>query len=67
MEWSDGLMTRDDVVLALDEMGYDASVADEAIGDIFQVIAEALVKREKVILRGFGAFEVKEPLNKSPR
>lgn len=52
-------MTRDDVVLALDEMGYDATMADEAIGDIFQVIAEALAKREKVILRGFGTFEVK--------
>ena len=52
-------MTRDDVVLALDEMGYDATMADEAIGDIFQVIAEALAKQEKVILRGFGTFEVK--------
>lgn len=52
-------MTRNDVVLALDEMGYDAAVADEAIGDIFQIIAESLVRQEKVILRGFGTFEIK--------
>ena len=52
-------MTRNDVVLALDEMGYDAAVVDEAIGDIFQIIAEALIKRERIILRGFGTFEVK--------
>lgn len=52
-------MTKSDIVSALDELGYDPEAADEAICDIFQVIAEALVKQEKVILRGFGAFQVK--------
>lgn len=59
MEWSDELMTKSDIVSVLDELGYDAGMADEAIDDIFQIIAEALVSREKVILRGFGTFEVK--------
>ena len=57
-EWSDS-MTKSDIVSALDELGYDPVTADEAIDDVFQVIAEALVGREKVILRGFGTFEVK--------
>lgn len=52
-------MTKSDIVSALDELGYDPETADEAIDDIFQVIAEALVKREGVILRGFGAFQVR--------
>lgn len=52
-------MTKNDIVSALDKFGYDPDTADEAIDDVFQVIAEALVKREKVILRGFGTFEVK--------
>lgn len=52
-------MTKNDIVPALDELGYEAETADEAIDDIFQIIAEALVSREKVILRGFGTFEVK--------
>lgn len=52
-------MTKSDIVSALDELGYDPETADEAIDDVFQVIAEALVGREKVILRGFGTFEVK--------
>lgn len=52
-------MTKSDIVSALDELGYDPETVDEAIGDVFQVIAEALIKREKVILRGFGTFEVK--------
>lgn len=52
-------MTKGDIVAALDELGYDPETADEAIDDIFQVIGEALSRREKVILRGFGAFEVK--------
>lgn len=52
-------MTKNDIVSALDELGYDPETAGEAIDDIFQVIAEALVRREKVVLRGFGAFGVK--------
>lgn len=52
-------MTKSDIVAALDELGYDPETADEAIDDVFQVIAEALVRREKVVLRGFGAFGVK--------
>lgn len=52
-------MTKSDIVSALDELGYDPETADEAIDDVFQVIAEALIKRERVILRGFGTFEVK--------
>ncbi len=52
-------MTKSDIVSALDELGYDPQTADEAIDDVFQVIAEALVGREKVILRGFGTFEIK--------
>lgn len=52
-------MTKSDIVSALDELCYDPETADEAIDDIFQVIAEALIKREKIILRGFGTFEVK--------
>lgn len=52
-------MTKNDIVSTLDKMGYNSDVADEAIDDIFQIIAEALVRKEAVILRGFGTFEVK--------
>lgn len=52
-------MTKNDIVSALDEMGYDVAMADEAIDDIFRVISEALVKQERVVLRGFGTFQVK--------
>ena len=43
-------MTKSDIVAALDELGYDPETADEAIDDVFQVIGEALSRREKVIL-----------------
>ena len=36
MEWSD-FMTKNDIVSALDELGYDPETAGEAIDDIFQV------------------------------
>lgn len=53
-------MTKSDIVSALDELGYDPEIADEAIDDVFQVIAEALAMRETVTLRGFGAFQVRK-------
>ena len=58
-------MTKSDIVSALDELGYDPVTADEAIDDVFQVIAEALVGREKVILRGFGTFEIKTEIGRA--
>ena len=52
-------MTKNNIVFTLDKLGYDPEAADEAIDSIFQAISEALVRREKVVLRGFGVFEVK--------
>lgn len=52
-------MTKSDIVSALDKLDYNPETVAEAIDDVFQVIGEALSRREKVILRGFGAFEVK--------
>lgn len=52
-------MIKNDLVLALSEMDYCKNQASVVINDIFRVIAEALVRGEKVTIRGFGTFEVK--------
>lgn len=53
-------MLKNDLVLALSEMGYYKNQASAVINDVFQVIAEALLHGEKVTIRGFGTFEVKK-------
>lgn len=53
-------MQRKDLVLALADMDYYKSQADTAINDVFRLISETLINGEKVTIRGFGSFEVKE-------
>lgn len=53
-------MNKGDIVQALYEKGYGKKASDEVIDDIFQIISEALLRGEKVMLRGFGTFEVKK-------
>lgn len=40
-------------------MGYRKSQSRYVIDDIFEIISDAIIKRERVVIRGFGAFEVK--------
>ncbi len=52
-------MLKNDIVTALSELDYYKNQAGAVIKDVFHVIAEALVRGEKVTIRGFGTFEVK--------
>lgn len=52
-------MNRVDLVDALVDMDYRKGQAGMVINDIFMIISEALVRKEKVSIRGFGTFEVK--------
>lgn len=51
-------MIKGDFVSALSERGYYKGQASEVIDDIFAVIKEALLRGEKVQIRGFGTFEI---------
>jgi len=52
-------LIKSDLVLALADMGYCKEQANVVIGDIFRIISEALTRDERVVIRGFGAFDVR--------
>jgi len=52
-------MNKNDLVTALADMDYCKNQASVVINDIFRVIAESLIEEDKVMIRGFGTFEVK--------
>lgn len=52
-------MNKNDLVLELAQMDYCKDQASVVINDIFHIIAQALVEGKKVMIRGFGTFEVK--------
>ncbi len=41
--------------------------AEEAVNTVFDLIAETLAAKEKVVLSGFGTFEIKERQSRSGR
>lgn len=52
-------MIKADIVSALCEKGYYKNESSNVVDEVFQVIRDALIRGEKVQLRGFGTFEVK--------
>lgn len=51
-------MKKKDFVSALQKKGYYKRQAGEVIDDIFEVITEALMRGERVVIRNFGSFEI---------
>ena len=52
-------MTKNDLARALSERGYYKTQAQTVVDDIFDILAEAIVNKDKIFIRGFGTFEVK--------
>lgn len=52
-------MTKNDIVSILYEKDYYKQQAKDAVDEVFQIVHDALVRGEKVQIRGFGTFEVK--------
>ena len=49
-----------DIADALKERGYYKGASKEILKDIFEIIAEALVRGEEVSIRNFGSFELRQ-------
>lgn len=52
-------MVKNDIVSILCEKGYYKQQAGDVVDEVFQIIHDAMVRGEKVQIRGFGTFEVK--------
>ncbi|PIE03535.1 MAG: integration host factor subunit beta [Acidobacteria bacterium] len=53
-------MVKADIIKKItDQTGLNRKVANDAITSIMETMKEALIKKERIELRGFGVFEVK--------
>ena len=59
------MLKRKDVVEKLAERGYTKKAADIAVGDILEIITEAMADGEDVQFYGFGTFIVREVADKN--
>jgi len=54
-------MNKVDIITAIaKETGVTRKVADQAVALVFDAIADALASGEKVMIAGFGAFDVRD-------
>ncbi len=60
-------MVKNDIVSILCEKGYYKQQAGEVVDEIFQIMRDAVVRGEKVWIRGFGTFEVKTRKGRNSR
>jgi DNA-binding protein HU-beta len=63
----DSKMNKTDLVNAVAAAGFTKKDADKAVAAVFDAIAGALAKGDKVQLVGFGTFEVRERAAKEGR
>lgn len=54
------MLTKDDVVYRLAEMGYTKKDAMIAVNDILWVVTDALANGDSVQFHGFGTFDAKD-------
>jgi len=52
-------MIKSDITSFLCEKGYYKHQAEDVVNEVFKIIHDAMVRGEKVQIRGFGTFEVK--------
>ncbi len=61
LSFKEGDMTKHELVAAVSEKaGLPKKVAEAAVNAFIEVVTEALAKGDKVEIRGFGAFLMKE-------
>lgn len=58
-------MTKAELISAVASKGYSKKDAEKIITDVFDTIAESLVKSEKVSVSHFGVFDVRERKEKT--
>lgn len=53
-------MKKKELVKALYDLGYRKNASREVIDDMFWILGNTLVDRDKIVLRNFGTFEVRD-------
>jgi integration host factor subunit beta len=56
----DKAVTKGKLIETIVEMGYSLKEAEVAVNQVFDCMSEALKNHQRVEIRGFGSFEVRE-------